>query len=202
MSDEFSSEILALSAKRRKTALSILDELRLFERWERFGRPVLVGAVAYDLAYDADIDMEIYCPELKITDGFQVLSECAAGSNRVIGIAFENHLEDADDALYWKIQYRDTEGTVWKIDMWSARSDYALPRSETIVGPMKRVLNDELREAILTLKDSRSKDASLACISIDLYRAVIEDGVRDADSFRRWLETHTTGELTGWMPRI
>ena len=70
-------ELLERAARRRRQAEAILDDLRLFEKWRRFGRPVLVGAVSFDLAVAPDIDMEVYCPELRIEHGFQVLAECA-----------------------------------------------------------------------------------------------------------------------------
>ena len=46
-------------------------------RWQVFGTPVLVGAVAYELAMAPDIDMEIYCDEPRIEDGFTILRDCA-----------------------------------------------------------------------------------------------------------------------------
>lgn len=72
-----SSDVIQRSEQRRQTAEAILRDLDLMNRWRRFGRPVLVGALAIDVAVAPDIDMEIYCPELKIEHGFQVISECA-----------------------------------------------------------------------------------------------------------------------------
>lgn len=195
------NDLLKTSSEKREKALAILAELELMARWGRFGRPVLVGAVSYGLVMDADIDMEIYCENLRIADGFQVLGECAASCRRITNADFENHLYDPDSALYWKLNYRDDNGLLWKIDMWSAPSDYPLPRSETIVEPMKRALTDETRAAILRLKHARATNDTLKCFSIDLYRAVLDDGVRDEAGFARWLNEHTTGELTGWMPK-
>jgi hypothetical protein len=187
------------AAERRKAAEGILADLQLVERWGRFGRPVIVGALAYDLIVDFDIDMEIYCPDLQIDHGFQVLRECAQNSH-VTHAQFLNGLKTPDQALYWQIRYRDEENRDWKVDMWSAPEDYSLPRSEHFVEPMKKALTNETRKAILELKESRANDNTLACLSIDLYRAVLEDGVRCADDLRHWLQTHTTGQLTNWKP--
>jgi len=70
-------DLLERAARTRQQAQAILDDLDLLEKWRRFGRPVLVGAVSFDLAVAPDIDMEVYCPELRIEHGFQVLTECA-----------------------------------------------------------------------------------------------------------------------------
>jgi hypothetical protein len=43
-------DIFERATRKRQQAEAILNDLRLFERWGRFGRPVLVGAVSLDLA--------------------------------------------------------------------------------------------------------------------------------------------------------
>ncbi len=63
--------VLTRAAQRLETAHEILSELQLLDRWREFGEPVLVGAVAYNLVVALDIDMEIYCDNLRIEDGFE-----------------------------------------------------------------------------------------------------------------------------------
>jgi hypothetical protein len=48
-------DVIEHAAYRRQVAEEILAELDLVRKWERFGRPVLVGAFAYDLLVDPDI---------------------------------------------------------------------------------------------------------------------------------------------------
>jgi hypothetical protein len=191
--------ILERATRKRAIAEAILADLRLFERWGRFGRPVLVGAVSFDLAVAADIDMEVYCPELRIEHGFQVLGECALHP-RVTAAQFLNALSSPDKALYWQLHYLDAEGTDWKIDMWSAPTDYDLPRGEDFVQPMKDSLTSETREAILTLKEARAVGHLPAIWSIDLYRAVLGGGVRTLDEMQQWLQRNQVGVLTDWKP--
>ena len=74
-----------------------MRDLDLMNRWRRFGRPVLVGALAIDVAVAPDIDMEIYCPDLKIEHGLQVISECAVNP-RVTSAQFINALNTPDKA--------------------------------------------------------------------------------------------------------
>lgn len=186
------------SRERCRQARAILDELGLIASWSRFGRPVVVGAVAYELVLDPDIDLEIYCPRLDPADGFAVLARAARCPGMREG-HFENHLSDPDKALYWRIDYRDAVGEAWKIDMWSAPDDYPLPRGEHLVGPLRRALTPELREAILRLKSWR-KAAGVSFLSIDLYRAVVDGGVRQPEDLALWLSANTTGVLTDWAP--
>lgn len=192
-------DLLERAARTRQQAKAILDDLGLLEKWRRFGRPVLVGAVSFDLAVAPDIDMEVYCPELRIEHGFQVLAECALNP-RVIAAQFLNALSSPDKALYWQLRYRTDNGTEWKIDMWSAPEDYDLPRGEDFVQPMKDSLTDETRAAILALKEARAEDRLPAFLSVDLYRAVLDGGVRTVSDMQRWLQSNQVGVLTAWKP--
>jgi len=191
--------LLERAARRRRQAEAILDDLRLFEKWRRFGRPVLVGAVSFDLAVAPDIDMEVYCPELRIEHGFQVLAECALHP-RIVAAQFLNALSTPDKALYWQLRYHADDGTDWKIDMWSAPEDYCLPRGENFVQPMKESLTDETRQAILGLKEARAEGSLPELLSIDLYRAVLDGDVRTPDEMQHWLQSNRTGALTDWRP--
>ncbi len=191
-------ELLDRSRKQGRRAREILARLELIEGWSRFGRPVLVGAVAHDLALDPDIDLEIYCPRLEPEHGFTVLAR-AARVPGVLETLYQDHRGGPDGALYWRIRYRDGDGTDWKVDMWSAPDDYALARGETLVGPLARALTPEIRLAILGLKQWRAATGTVL-LSIDLYRAVVDGGVRDPDGLTAWLARNETGVLTDWLP--
>lgn len=193
------NDYLAHADKRRQTARQILQNLKLVEQWSRFGRPVIVGAFAYDLMFAPDIDMEIYCPTLRIEDGFEVLRTCALHPS-VTQVQFINALATPDQALYWQLRLRDADGEEWKVDMWSAPEDYPLPRAEYLVEPMRRALTPETRSTIIMLKAHIHEDPSLAAFSIHLYRAVMTDGVRTVKEWRDWLAHNDTTGLTAWKP--
>ncbi|UJX42270.1 hypothetical protein K9F62_06215 [Desulfovibrio sp. JY] len=192
-------DVLERSRARRARALEIVDALGLMGSWSRFGRPVLVGAVAHDLALDPDIDLEVYCETLRPEDGFAVLAP-AARHPGVRETLFQNHMHGPDKALYWQIRFQDADDTTWKIDMWSAPEDYPLPRGEHLVGPLRQAMTPQLRRIILELKAWRAATPDVDFLSIDLYRAVVTDGVRDPESMRDWLARNETGVLSDWRP--
>ena len=192
------SDPLERATIRSAQAHAILADLGLIEAWSRFGRPVLVGAVANDLALDPDIDLEVYCPQVLIEHGFTVLAQ-AARNPAVKETLYQNHLDGPDGALYWRIRYAAQNGEIWKIDMWSAADNYALPRGEHLVAPLGRALTPDIRRAILELKAWRAETGT-SFLSIDLYRAVIDGGVRTPDGLAAWLGGNETGVLTGWRP--
>jgi hypothetical protein len=76
-----------------------------------------------------------------------------------------------------------------------------LPRGEHLVEPLRAALCPETRAAILRLKEKRARDPALECPSVDLYRAVLDDGVRTVAQLRAWLDRNPTGELTDWKPK-
>ena len=164
-----------------------------------FGNPIVVGAVAYGLVVAPDIDMEIFCEAPKIKDGFEVLQTCALHP-RVRKARFANELDGPDQGLYWQLRYLTEGGQMWKIDMWSLCHDHPGPYAAALVDPMQQALTDETRQVILTVKEQALLDPTLQCSSINIYRAVLDDGIRDVGQFRIWLEHNQTSGLLTWKP--
>jgi hypothetical protein len=192
---------LIRALNRLHAAQEILAQLQLMERWRAFGNPVLVGAVAYDLVVAPDIDLEIFCDELKIEDGFEVLRACALHP-RVKKARFSNKLDEPDMGLYWQLRYHPKDEQEWKIDMWSIRHDHPGPTSTALVEPLKKALTNETRQIILELKEQILLDPLLQCASIHVYRAVLDDGIHNFEQFKMWLEYNQTNGLTTWKPKI
>jgi hypothetical protein len=194
-------DILIRAKVRQEIAERILDELDLVDRWSRYGRCNVVGAVAYGLVVKPDIDLEIFCPATpKIEDGFDVIGECALHPN-VKKVRFWNALGPPHHGLYWQIVY-DHAGQAWKIDMWAMAESYAEPCGSRLTEPMLRALSDESWRVILRLKEAVMADASLECPSIQIYRAVLDNSVSTLDELREWLPVHPlTGVVTDWKPR-
>jgi len=191
---------LSRAADRLRIAQHILADLQLVERWRAFGMPIVVGAVAYGLVVAPDIDLEIYCDEPTIRDGFTVLRDCTL-QPRVYKARFANELEGPNQGLYWQLRYRHDNGQEWKIDMWSVRHSHPGPCSAALIEPIKQALTDETRQAILELKEQTLLDNTLPRGSIHIYRAVLDDGIRNFDQFKIWLERNSITGLVTWIPK-
>ncbi|HEX9597943.1 MAG TPA: hypothetical protein VF963_01080 [Gaiellaceae bacterium] len=193
-----SDAVLIRAASLERQAVEIIASLNLLERWSKFGAPRIVGSAAYGLMVVPDIDIEIYCPEPTVDAGFSVVSDLARDP-RVWKVRFSNELAEENQGLYWQIRYRNSDEEIWKIDMWLLADAHPGPRSVDLIEPMRRVLTDESRVVILTFKELMQDRADIH--SIDIYRAVIDDGVRNASDFARWLEQQKPGRgLTFWQP--
>ena len=195
------SELLARAKARQQIAEKILEELDLVNQWSKYGTCHVVGATAYHLVVAPDIDMEIFCPDLKIEDGFEILRNCALHPN-VKKIRFWNALGPPHYGLYWQIRY-EHEGEEWKIDMWSVEDTYSMACGTRLTEPMKRALTPESRETILKIKEAILENDALECFSIQIYRAVLSFNIRTFDEFLEWLpQNPLTDVVTDWKPGI
>jgi hypothetical protein len=193
-------DLLARSDERRQRALRIVESLGLLRRWSGYGEPILVGGVARGLVVKPDIDLEIYCDQPRIEDGFAVVTELALVPG-VRHVRFSNELDSPDQGLYWQLRVGDpTSGPAetWKVDMWQLAHDHPGPRGRDLIEPMRRALTPETRLAILTIKEATILDGRVR--SIDIYRAVFDGGARSPADFEAWFARHGPSGLTDWRP--
>lgn len=192
------TNLLLYSQSLQQQAAAILTRLRLFPLWqEQGGQPYLVGALAYGLALAPDIDMEIYFDTPTPAQGFEVLRACA-NTPGVRAARFRNEIDGPDQGYYWRVDYQAEDGTLWKIDMWSAAQNHPGPTSRDLVAPLRAALDDEKRRIILQLKAALRDDPTLACPSIYLYQAVLSSGVRDLPALQAWLDGRDTTAINDW----
>ena len=193
-------ELISRARTRQRIAEHILQELELLERWNRVGDCRIVGSVAHHLVVAPDIDLEVWCPEPRIGDGFDILHACAQHPN-VTKARFWNALGPPHYGLYWQLRY-DHEGEEWKIDTWSMAYSYSEPCGTHLVEPMRAALTDDTRRSILQLKETVFRDPALEVPSIQIYRAVLDDGVRTFGELKAWLPANKlVGAVTDWLPR-
>lgn len=185
--------------KKLNMANQIIADLQLIERWSLVGKPFIVGATAYQLIYNPDIDMEIYCDLPEVASGFHVLEQCVRNPN-VIGAKYSNHISGADQGIYYQLKYQDEDANVWKIDMWLMAKEHPGPCAKDLVEPLNRSLTDASREIILLIKEQiRLKGESIA--SIRIYESVIDHNIRTYEEFMVWHSKHEPIGLTFWKPR-
>lgn len=190
--------MLEAQRQRQQVADGILADLDLIGRWSEFARPTIVGAMSYGLMVAPDIDLEVFHGgEPPIEAAFSVMAACATHPS-VRKVRFSNHLDDADEGIYWQLGLA-TEGEDWKVDMWLLQEDHLGPLSSRLTSPMVAALTDETRRAILTIKQAEISNPE-RCGSIHVYRAVLQDGVRTPTEFRRWRASQDTTALTDWLP--
>ncbi|NLG27874.1 MAG: hypothetical protein GX557_08170 [Chloroflexi bacterium] len=197
MRDEHAA-LVARARERQARARGVMAALRLLEEWGKVGEPVLVGATRTGLTVSPDIDMEVYTQSPQIPDGFAVVARLAQVPG-VCQVRFANELEGPDQGLYWQLRYRDPSGLMWKVDTWLVAHDHPQAHwAERFADALVATLTDDTRAAILRVKEALQGQADAR--GIDIYRAVLEGGVRDAEQFRRWQAATPSEGLIWWMP--
>jgi len=178
--------------ERRRGALDLLADLRVVEQLSALGPVEITGAVAHRLVVDHDIDMDVTVDEL---DAHAILSV-------ITGIAVDPRVR--------RVVYRNDATTYgWLafdivIEDWAIELYVSTPAASCFgwTAELARTFGDLLdagqRHAILELKEALAGDAEYR--SMDVYRAVVDGGVRDLDTFLRWRGEHGSEKLERWLP--
>ncbi|MFJ7734013.1 hypothetical protein ACIQXF_19315 [Lysinibacillus sp. NPDC097231] len=191
-------ELLKRTQKRKESALAILAELELLAKWNRIGQAHLVGATAYDLLVDYDIDIETFSVSPNAAEAMTMLSDLTRHP-KVIELKYRNYMETPFNGYYFKIQYQNSPSEIWNIDMWLFSQTRNGPVSRDLVAPMNKVLTTESRQCILSIKeDLLQKNISLP--SIYVYQAVLDNDIRCTEDFLVWIEQQDVNIQTGWRP--
>lgn len=174
-------------------------ELDWMERWKAAGEPVLVGSARFDLMQTPNLDFEVYAEIPCVQTGFRIIGEIATIPG-VKQVQYLNFMDTPDPGFYWRIDYEDAQGVTWDIDNWLV--PYAHPHAgmaNRFAEAMERALTDETRLAILEIKTAA--DPASKPRGIDIYRAVLRDGVRSVEAFQIWLAQNPPSDrIETWTP--
>ncbi|MGH8931361.1 MAG: hypothetical protein ACRDZO_12235, partial [Egibacteraceae bacterium] len=115
--------------------------------------------------------------------------------------AYANHLDGPDQGLHWQLRVVDDDGVEWKLDVWTLASLHSGPRAVDLIDVLPRVLDSDQRRAVLELKEwIAARGSPRPCASVEVYRAVIEGGIRTPDQLEVWAGRHASGGITAWLP--
>ena len=194
------NDILEMATRMQKEAWSVIKKTNVIEHWSSIGATVnLVGSLKTGLLINnRDIDFHIYTEPFSLTDSFSAISRLAEHTG-IKAINYTNLLESEDQCIEWHASYEDQKGHSWQIDMMHIlnESRYA-GYFENVAERISQVLTQETREAILRIKHAIPPDRKV--MSIQIYQAVIEGGIRNTEDFWRWKAQHSNEEIIEWMP--
>ncbi|SDT84890.1 hypothetical protein [Desulfobacula phenolica] len=194
------NHILEIAEQIQKKAWGVIDDINIIELWSSIGATInLVGSLKTGLLINnRDIDFHIYTNPFRLADSFSVISRLAE-NKRIKTINYTNLLEAEDKCIEWHAFYDDQEGYSWQIDMIHILNESPyVGHFENVAERISKVLTQETREAILRIKNDipiRKK-----VMGIQIYKAVIENGIRDIDSFWQWKQQNPDGGIITWIP--
>jgi len=186
-------DLIANAEKLGSEAKKVVADLGLLELFSEVADPQLVGSVVYGLMYNRDIDIHAYVAEYDINKVAALLPRLAIKKS-VQKVQFSNFREHRRDqfrkqstlphAYYVGMRTVQPSGE-WKIDVWFARQEDV----EEYTHPQLTKLSHEQRGTILSLKEAWSTGSSYRdeVMSVDIYRAVLESGIRTAEQFEQYV---------------
>ncbi|MGH3566168.1 MAG: hypothetical protein ACRDRH_09075 [Pseudonocardia sp.] len=192
------SELFSRQHARWEDAHQIVTELDLLDRWRSLGVPAVCGSVAHGLVVAPDIDVEII-GGADVRRGFALVADWAAtpAGRKVL---FLDDLDGPGGRARLTADLSPTWTGLGRPDVVAAARLCRSPSHRPDRSTPPRVLNPDRRAAILRIKEELLRQQR-PFSSIDIYRAVIENGVANAAGFDDWPgPTPTGGVLTDWLP--
>ena len=181
-------------------AWRILQDTNIINLWRSIGATVnVVGSLKTGLLIsNRDIDLHVYTDPFNLADSFSVMAKLAENAG-ISTINYHNLLNHEDRCLEWHAFYTDEDGQSWQLDMIHilADSPYA-GYFEKVAERISLALTNETRTAILGIKQAIPKDKKV--MAIEVYKAVIDSGIRDVEAFWQWKENNAEEGIVGWMP--
>jgi hypothetical protein len=183
---------------RRQAALhaegeEVLAQLNLMQVLSKIGRPEIVGSFALGLMVWRDIDVEVYCDEVSAARVFDAIRPIidVPGVYRLTFHDFSGPRADPSvpDGYYWGVRYHRPGEEEWKLDIWLISAGTMHRMGRELVRTLPAQLTSETRMAILQLKTTwyALPTYRREVLSVDVYDAVLNHGVRTPDEFDTYL---------------
>jgi len=188
------------SAALQQRAWDVICDARIVDTWRGIGAEInLVGSLKTGLMMNhRDIDFHIYTRPFVLADSFLAAARLAENP-RIQSMKYLNLVDQEDRCVEWHAKYLDSAGDTWQIDMIHFLPDSAyVGYFETVAERISAALTPETRAAILRIKAAVPEGQKV--MGIQIYRAVLEAGVRRPEDFWPWLEQQDGAGIINWMP--
>ena len=196
-------EIRKIAKKNLEKAHQIIKELQIKEIWEKLESTCnLVGSVKNELLMNhLDIDFHTYSKNFSIEKSFKAISQISK-NKKIKEIIYKNLLDAEDMCLEWHLFYEERPNRIWTIDIIHIRNEspYA-GMIERVTDKINTVMTDQLKDSILKIKwESEQNGEKIP--GIEVYQAVIDNGIKTLDDFRIWKKNNKNTRISLWEPQL
>ena len=192
--------ILQLAARNTQRAQQIIQTTGIINAWKSIGAEInLVGSLKMGLMMKhRDIDFHVYTPRLTPAISFQAIMQLAANP-AIKRIEYKNLIDTDEHCIEWHAWYEDRDSELWQIDMIHIEAGSAYDGYfERFARRLQRALTPEMRQAVLRLKFETPDHEKIS--GVEIYRAVVQGGVRTRAELERWRAEHPLTGISEWMP--
>lgn len=193
----------SISRKNLEKAREIISELKIQEIWESLDSTCnLVGSVSSGLLMNKlDIDFHTYSNNFSIEKSFTAISRISLNP-KIKEVTYKNLLDAEDMCLEWHLRYEETHERIWTIDIMHIKNESAYAGViERVTEKIKSVLNETQRQTILKIK-WESEQQKEKFIGIDIYQAVIGEGIESYEDFKTWRRNKKEVAISLWEPDV
>jgi hypothetical protein len=180
------------NAEVKREADRLMQECRLPEMLAAYTGWFVGGSYSYDLMCWRDLDIYVLDPQHDLKRcfevGYELTDRLAAKKSR-----FTNNVGGDPNGFYWGIKLGDERQGAWKLDVWFLDCE-SYERHAAYSARLRERLTAEKRSIILSIKEAYwQRPEYRDTVTSDLiYRAVLENDVRDASDFERLLKHDLT----------
>ena len=192
------TDYLQQSAAAEKQAREIIAASNIINIWEVAGARVnIVGSLKIGvLAKHRDIDFHIYTPELDIDRSFKIMAAICRPP-QIKQCTFINLADTEERCFEWHLQWQTAGNPCWQLDLIQIEAGSLYDGYfEKTADKIKQAMTEEMRQTILELKFATPDDMKIG--GIEYYKAVIQDGIRDFESFLRWRQKQNFSGIIPW----
>lgn len=194
------------SEKAAEAARRLLERCGVVAIWKKLGATVnLVGSLRMGLTTPnrRDVDLHIYSDQVDVAESFRAVGALASRPG-VRRVEFANFLATEERCVQWRVGLVDPsepEETAleWALDLIHIeRNSKYDGYFEDVADRIAAALTPETKRAILTIKEAAPDAEKIA--GIEIYRAVLEGGVRDWAAFVAWRRERPVDGVLEWSP--
>lgn len=200
------SALFERSEKAAEASRRILERSGVVAIWTEIGAAVeTVGSLRMGLTTPnrRDVDLHVYSETVDVAESFRAVGElvCRPGVRRA---EFANFLTTEERCLQWRVWLVDASepeetAAEWALDIVHIeRNSRYDGYFERVADRIAAALTPETKRAILTIKETAPADDKIA--GIEIYRAVLEGGVRDWAAFLDWRRARPLDGVLEWTP--
>lgn len=176
---------------RKKNADRILYEFGLFEKLQEFGEAHIIGSYRMDMMAWNDLDIDIENGSMSLEKLYRLSSFIMARFHPVWYEAKEELTADGKRVWFHGFETKAT-GELWNVDLWFFDRE-TIKNAEHYCDDIAARTDQSQKSIIVQIKKdliARGAYSFEQYRSIDVYRAVIENNVRNIDEFLRLFRGH------------
>jgi hypothetical protein len=192
-----------ISKQNLEKAREIIAELKIEEIWQQQNSTCsLVGSVKTQLLMShLDIDFHVYTNDFSVEKSFAAIAQISRNA-KVKEVIYRNLLSAEDMCLEWHLLYEETPQRVWTIDIMHIKNESPYAGViERVTEKICAAMTADFRQIILRLKWECEQQKE-AVHGIEIYQAVMDDGVKNIGEFKRWKQGRKEVVISMWEPKV